>query len=89
MSRLDKIKWDAVSNKLQYDIYGCPPGTHRDLMRLWCNLQDIATEISKIEVTERRTMGSSGRKGDEKLQELLDGVAHLNQMILIAHLQCG
>ena len=49
----------------------------------------VAKEVSKLEVVERRTMGSSGRKADEKLQELLDGIVHLDQMILLAHLQCG
>jgi len=58
-------------------------------MQMWCNLQDIAKEISKLEVVERRTMGSAGRKADEKLQELLNGIKNLDQMILIAHLQCG
>lgn len=56
---------------------------------MWCNLQDIAKEISKLEVIERRTMGSIGRNADEKLQELLNGIVHLDQMILLAHLSCG
>lgn len=89
MSRLDEIEWGKVSANLQYTIYGCPLGTHRDLLRLWCNLSEIAKEISRAEVVERRTMGSPGRYADEKLQELLDGIVHIDQMILLAHLQCG
>lgn len=89
MSRLDKIKWDIVSTNLRNTITDCPMGTHRDLLKLWCNLREVAKEISRLEVVERRTMGSSGRNADEKLQELMDGIVHLDQMILIAHLQCG
>lgn len=89
MDRLADIKWNRVATNLRNTIFDCPLGTHRDLMQMWCNLQDIAKEISKLEVVERRTMGSSGRKADEKLQELLNGIKNLDQMILIAHLQCG
>lgn len=86
MDRLANIEWEKVSNALQYEIYGCPKGTHRDLMKMWCNLQDIAKEISKLEVVERRTMGSSGLRANEKLDELLNGIKNLDQMIMIAHL---
>lgn len=53
---------------------------------MWCNLQDVAKEVSKLEVVERRTMGSPGRAADEKLDELLTGIKNLDQMIMIAHL---
>lgn len=89
MGRLEDIKWHRVSTNLRNVILDCPLGTHQDLIKLWCNLQDVAKEISKLEVTERRTMGSVGRNADEKLEELLNGIVHLDQMILLAHLQCG
>ena len=89
MDRLADIKWNRVATNLRNTILDCPLGTHQDLMKMWCNLQDIAKEISKLEVIERRTMGSIGRNADEKLQELLNGIVHLDQMILLAHLSCG
>lgn len=89
MARLDDIQWDKVSDALKYEIHGCPMGTHRDLLHMWCNLQEIAKEISKLEVIERRTMGSSGLRANEKLDELLMGIKNLDQMIMIAHLTQG
>lgn len=86
MGRLDDIKWDRVSTNLRNVIVDCPMGTHKDLMKMWCNLQDVAKEVSKLEVVERRTMGSPGRAADEKLDELLMGIKNLDQMIMIAHL---
>lgn len=86
MGRLDDIKWDRVSTNLRNVIVDCPMGTHKDLMKMWCNLQDVAKEVSKLEVVERRTMGSPGRAADEKLDELLTGIKNLDQMIMIAHL---
>ena len=50
------------------------------------NLQPIATEISKLEVVERRTMGSSGLKGNEKLAELEKQIKYIEKMITIARL---
>lgn len=89
MGRLDDIKWDTVATNMRSAITDCPLGTHQDLLKLWCNLSDVAKDVSRLEVIERRTMGSPGRNADEKLEELLNGIVHLDQMIMLAHLQCG
>lgn len=58
----------------------------RDLYRLWDNLSIVAKEVSQLEVVERRTMGSSGRKADEKLAELEKQIKYLEKMMTIARL---
>ncbi len=86
MDRLENFGWNKKHSELQYKIQGCPAPTRRDLTKLWNNLQKIATEVSKLEVAERRTMGSSGRAADEKFNELLKQIDYLEKMILIANL---
>lgn len=50
-------------------------------------MSKIATELSKAEVLERRTMGSSGRRCDELEKQLLDRYKYIQKMITIARLQ--
>lgn len=86
-SRLDQINWQKTCSDLHYEILGCPIAAQKDLLKMWRNLQTIATEISKSEVVERRTMGSSGRSADEKLDELNKQIRYIQKMITIARLQ--
>lgn len=58
----------------------------KDLLKMYNNLEPIATEISKLEVTERRTMGSTGRNCNEKLAELEKQIKYIEKMITIARL---
>lgn len=86
MSRLDQIQWHSTQQRLLKEIMSCPLAARKDLLKMWNNLQPIATELSKLEVTERRTMGSSGLKGNEKLAELEKQIKYIDKMITIARL---
>lgn len=86
MSRLDQIEWRKTQKRLQDDIMNCPLAARKDLLKMWNNLESIATEVSKLEVTERRTMGSSGLKANEKLAELKKQINYIDKMITIARL---
>lgn len=85
-SRLEKINWHKTHADLHYEILNCPGRAQKDLKKLWSNLHKVAMEVSQLEVTERRTMGSSGRKADEKLDELEKQIKYIQKMITIARL---
>lgn len=86
MSRLERIEWRKKQQHLMREIMACPLGSRKDLLKLYNNLDPIAAEVSKLEVTERRTMGSSGRSANEKLAELEKQIKYLEKMITIARL---
>ena len=86
MGRLDNIKWNNLSTRLLNEIRTCPISARRDLYKMWDNLSITAKEVSQLEVVERRTMGSSGRKADEKLAELEKQIKYVEKMITIARL---
>lgn len=86
VSRLDQIEWRKTQKRLQQDIMSCPIASRKDLLKMWNNLESIATEVSKLEVIERRTMGSSGLKANEKLAELEKQINYIDKMITIARL---
>lgn len=86
MGRLDDIDWNKQSTRLLNEIRTCPTSTRRDLHKMWDNLSIVAKEVSKLEVVERRTMGSSGRAADEKLAELEKQIKYLEKMMTIARL---
>ena len=58
----------------------------KDLIKMAKGLSTLATDLSKAEVIERRTMGSSGRRCDELEQQLLDRYRYIQKMITIARL---
>jgi hypothetical protein len=87
MDRLEKLGWCQMQIELQRDIMSVKsPGARRDLQKMETGLLKLATELSKAEVTERRTMGSSGRRCDELEQQLLDRYKYIQKMITIARL---
>lgn len=86
VSRLDQIEWRKTQQRLQQDIMRCPIGARKDLLKMWNNLEPLAAEVSKLEVIERRTMGSSGLKANEKLAELEKQIKYIDKMITIARL---
>lgn len=74
--------------ELQRDIMSVKsPSARRDLQKMESGLLKIATELSKAEVTERRTMGSSGLRCDELEKQLLDRYKYIQKMITIARIQ--
>lgn len=58
----------------------------KDLIKMAKGLSTLATDLSKAEVIERRTMGSSGRRCDELEKQLLDRYKYIQKMITIARL---
>lgn len=86
LSRLDQINWTKTYSDLHYKILGCPSQSQKDLKKLWSNLYNVAMEVSRLEVVERRTLGSSGRKADEQLAELQKQIKYIEKMITIAML---
>ena len=86
MSRLDDLNWNEIKSTLYAEISSCPITTRRDLYKMLDNLAGVAQEVSKLEVIERRTMGSSGLRVNEKVAELEKRIKHINQMIMIARI---
>lgn len=86
MSRLDRIEWRKTQKRLLQDIMSCPLAARKDLLKMWNNLEPLASEISKMEVVERRTMGSTGRAANDKLAELEKQIKYIDKMITIARL---
>ena len=87
MDRLEKLGWTEMQIELQRDIMSIKnPGARRDLQKMEVGLLKLATDLSKAEVVERRTMGSSGRRCDDLEQQLLDRYKYIQKMITIARL---
>lgn len=63
------------------------PSARRDLKKMADGLSKLVTELSKAEVIERRTMGSSGRRCDDLEKQLLDRYKYIQKMITIARIQ--
>ena len=88
MDRLEKLGWAKMQRELHSDILTVRSiSAQRDLRKMAEGLSKIATELSKAEVLERRTMGSSGRRCDELEKQLLDRYKYIQKMITIARLQ--
>jgi hypothetical protein len=87
MDRLETLGWAKMQRELYSDILTVKSiSAQKDLLKMAKGLSKIATELSKAEVTERRTMGSSGRRCDELEKELLDRHKYIQKMITIARL---
>lgn len=76
------IDWDTISVDLyrQLKLIDYNP----DLFRLYHNIGNMVTELSKLEVTLRR----SGRYAflDDKVVEINKAINHLEKLILMAKL---
>lgn len=87
MDRLEKLGWGKMQRELYSDILTISSiSAQKDLIKMAKGLSTLATDLSKAEVTERRTMGSSGRRCDELEQQLLDRYKYIQKMITIARL---
>lgn len=87
-NRLENIGWADMQIELQRDIMSVENlGARRDLQKMEAGLLKLATELSKAEVTERRTPGAPGRRCDELMKELLDRHKYIQKMIMLARLQ--
>ena len=88
MDRLEKLGWAEMQIELQRNIMSInSPVARRDLQKMETGLLKIATELSKAEVLERRTMGSSGRHCNDLEKQLLERHKYIQKMITIARIQ--
>jgi hypothetical protein len=76
----NSLEWDAVRRDLQSKILALPYS--QDLRRMLRTVDDLVTELSKIEVDARRTKNNT--KVDEKLLVINDCIKTLEQWILLA-----
>jgi len=76
----NSLEWDPVRRDLKSKILALPYSP--DLRRMMRTVDDLVTELSKIEVDARRT--KSNTKVDEKLLVINDCIKTLEQWILLA-----
>lgn len=87
MSRLEKLGWAEMEITLTQDIMSIKsPSARKDLRKMEVGLLQLATELSKAEVVERRSPGSPGRRCNELEQQLLERYKYIQKMITIARL---
>lgn len=87
-TKLEQINWTERSTDLMIRINRFESWNLRnDLVKILYAACDIATKVSQVEVAERRTPGSLGRRSDELIKELEEKVSYLEHMILIATLK--
>lgn len=76
------IDWDRVSIDLLTQLNTIP--YNPDLRVLLKNINGMVTELSKLEVTFRRTQKYSLL--EDKVTQINDAISHLEKLILIAKL---
>ena len=76
------IDWNKVSNDLRTQLSGVD--YNPDLRRMFGNIDKMVTELSKLEVSFRR----SGKYSllDDKVLQINNAINHLEKLILIAQL---
>lgn len=76
------IDWHSVHTELRSQMQKL--GYNPDLQRLLNNITNMVTELSKLEVTFRRTQKYSML--DDKVSEINKAIDHLEKLILMAKL---
>jgi hypothetical protein len=76
------IDWDKVSDDLRSQLGTI--GYNPDLRRMFSNIGSMVSELSKLEVTFRRTQKYSML--DDKVAEINKAIDHLEKLILMAKL---
>lgn len=76
------LDWDKVGNDLLMQLNTIP--YNKDLRLMLKNITSMVTELSKLEVTFRRTQKYSML--DEKVAEINKAIDHLEKLILVARL---
>lgn len=76
------LDWNKVSNDLQSQLSGID--YNPDLRKMFSNINAMVTELSKLEVSFRRTQKYSVL--DDRVQKINDSINHLEKLILIAKL---
>ena len=76
------LDWNYVSPRLRAQM--SPIGYNPDLQKLFWNIDKMVTELSKLEVTFRRSQKYSVL--DDKVLQINNAIDHLEKLILIAQL---
>jgi len=76
------LDWNQVSNDLQSQLSDID--YNPDLRKMFANINKMVTELSKLEVSFRRTQKYSVL--DDRVQKINDSINHLEKLILIAKL---
>ena len=76
------IDWNKVSNDLRTQLSGVD--YNPDLRRMFGNIDKMVTELSKLEVSFRRTQKYAIL--DDRVLEINNAINHLEKLILIAQL---
>jgi hypothetical protein len=78
----NSLDWHGVHSNIRLQIQQL--GYNPDLQRLLNNITNMVTELSKLEVTFRRTHKHSFL--DETVSEINKAIDHLEKLILMAKL---
>lgn len=78
------MDWNKVSDDLRSQLGTI--GYNPDLRKLYINIEKMVTELSKLEVTFRRTQKYSML--DDKVLQINNAIDHLEKLILVAKLMC-
>ena len=76
------LDWNQVSSDLSSQMNGI--GYNPDLHRMHKNIDKMVTELSKLEVTIRRTGKFSML--DDKVAAINNAINHLEKLVLMANL---
>ena len=76
------LDWNQVSIELSSQLSSI--GYNPDLRKMFANINKMITELSKLEVTHRRSQKYSLL--DNKVDEINKAINHLEKLILIAQL---
>jgi hypothetical protein len=76
------IDWNKVSDDLRSQLGTI--GYNPDLRRMYTNIDKMVTELSKLEVSFRRTQKYSML--DDKVLQINNAIDHLEKLILVAKL---
>jgi hypothetical protein len=76
------LDWNQVSDQLRIQMSTI--GYNPDLQKMFKNIDKMVTELSKLEVSFRRTQKYSVL--DDKVLQINNAISHLKKLILIAQL---
>ena len=76
------IDWNKVSDDLRSQLGTI--GYNPDLRKMYSNIEKMVSELSKLEVTFRRTQQYSML--DDKVADINTAIDHLEKLILMAKL---
>lgn len=76
------IDWNKVSDDLRSQMSTI--GYNPDLRRMYANIEKMVTELSKLEVSFRRTQKYSML--DDKVADINKAIDHLEKLIIMAKL---